>query len=100
MARTERRRPKGRPRLPGGKGRKVKTNTVSSYSASHKLEVLDHLALKNDIELTISNFYPELPESERGTKSKYCAVIEVGAAKRKSFNGERRLSYQTKMKQI
>ncbi|OWZ14444.1 LOW QUALITY PROTEIN: hypothetical protein PHMEG_00012086 [Phytophthora megakarya] len=61
-----RRRPKGRRRLPGGNGRKVKTNTVSSYFTSHKLEIT--LRSTNDIELTISSFYPELPESKYNSR--------------------------------
>ncbi|KAJ8575199.1 hypothetical protein ON010_g4015 [Phytophthora cinnamomi] len=58
------RQPKGRKCLPGGLGRKVRTNTVASFSAAHKLDVLRHLEAHNGAIKTMLHYYPDLPAAK------------------------------------
>lgn len=37
---------------------------MSSFTATHKLEVLGHLTRGGNIKRTISNFYPDLPQAK------------------------------------
>ncbi|KAE9036614.1 hypothetical protein PR002_g7000 [Phytophthora rubi] len=64
MPPKQRKPPKGRPRLPGGAGRRVKLNAVNAYTAAHKLKVLQHLSRTSSMAGTIAKFYPELPDQQ------------------------------------
>lgn len=61
---------RGRRIASGGGGRKKKTFSKVFETYEKKLDVLNHLLLKNDMSKTLDEFYGDLSAAKRETKRK------------------------------